>query len=172
MFALKPKIIAAVITVLFVNVFLALVSSSDSFDDFIPLVNTISHRKLLIDAYDFFFVIAVLLMRPMFKCFGVTFSGLKRILSIVYPLKPLDIAILVVIGVLTHFCVWPFIYEIFLSPLSAIRNSPDSIRKVVLIVLALFWVLVLALLNFGTRVVGNKPSSSPVQTLPSPPSQW
>ncbi|MCK5707051.1 MAG: hypothetical protein KAI43_05310 [Candidatus Aureabacteria bacterium] len=160
------KIISICTTVVFTDIFLNLIQN-DNISEFIPFLNSISRRHFHISAYDFFLVITILILRILYIHFGINRSVFRILSNLISHLKLIEIIILIVSCILTHFFIWPFIYQIFSEPINSIYSSPDSIKKTVIMALPFIWLLIITLINKGNSYSYN--AQPPTQAMPTPP---
>ncbi len=167
---MKPKIITFALIVLFVNLFFSLISSHDRLEHFIPFIKIFSSGRFEIDAYSFFLIITVLLFRLIFISCGVRInsSTIGSIPQIFKNMRMLEFGVLVGAGILMQIFLYPLLYQICIEPISDIRNAPDSLRRIILVMLPLLFIL---LINKGGSGVLNSRNTQQTQSM-SNPSTW
>jgi len=82
-----------------------------------------------------------------------------------------DIGILAGAGFITQFFICPILYQICIEPLSDIRHAPDSLRRIVLVMLPMLWILLLGLINKGSIGLWRPTNRQNTQAM-SNPSTW
>ena len=153
--------LTVVLTVLFVNLGWA-VFQHDGYAGFIPLVASFNSGQVV--AYDFFLVIAVLLLRLVVSRLGVSLSTVRNAVLMFFDKYDLVETILIAIaGMVTQFFLVPLVLAVLADPIGAVNQSHDGIRRVIVIVLPVLWMIAVSLvLKGGGRRMFR--SSPPVQS--------
>ena len=170
---IRPVII--ILSVLFINLGLA-VFQNDGYAAFIPLVSSLNNRQIV--AYDFFLVIAVLLLRLVASRLGISLSTVRNALLLFFDKYDLvEIILIAIAGIGTQLFLAPLVLAVLSDPINAVNQCPDSIRRVAVMALPVLWMISLSfLLKGGGRRMYK--SSPPVQSqsvsLPAMPQspQW
>lgn len=144
---MKKNVFAVVLTVLFVNLIITLLDRSYTIREFIPFYNLIMSRRLIIDPFDIFLIISILFLRTIYAYHSIDHKTLASLRYLLYPRNLKDVALMAVAGCLTHFCIYPWLSQVLTEPITAMVNSPDPIRKVIIIDLPMIWLLVISLIN-------------------------
>lgn len=168
---LWKKGLTVCVTVLFVEICLVLLRSSDSPFDFVPLVDTVQRGCKSISAYDFFLAVAVLTLRVLFIHCGVNpLSELQNFKGLLRHVKLMDVVVIIGSGVLTHYSIWPLFQQILREPLRVLQSSSDSIRQTVIVISPVVWLFLVGLVNRGSSNVPAQVQAH-TQALPTAP-QW
>ena len=169
----RPLIV--VLTVLFVNLGWA-VFQNDGYAAFIPLVASFNNRQIV--AYDFFLIIAVLLLRLVVSRLGLSLTSIRNALLIFFDKYDLvEIVLIGIAGFASQFFLVPLVLVILSDPIGAINSSHDGIRRVVVMVLPVLWMMAVSLLlkGGGRRSYRSNPpvqsQSMSLPVMPQPP-QW
>jgi len=172
---MNKKILTIILSVLFVDLFLYLWLRPDYLLEFVPFIQFIG-EAYYISAYDCFFIVSAVIIYNLYRQYNVSPKiVLRELFSIIRGLTKLtsDTALQIGAGVAMHFYGSPFLRRIFLDLLNNLRESPDSIRHVILVSIPFWWFLSIGLVN----KYGSKNSLPPNQgmgghqgmQMPSPP---
>ena len=170
---MKYRILLVIITVMFVYLFISLIGSYDDVTDFVPFLQPILDGRAYVSAYDFFFVLSILVIRIFWLYFGIhlmtSVHGIRRMVS---NLRPQDIAVLIGAGIAVYVFVCPFLYQIFLEPISALKDAPDPIRRAGIVFLFLLWFLAVGIISRRGQAISGSANFSLQQggqQMPAPP---
>lgn len=157
---MKKNVLAVVITVIFINLIITILDRSFTIREFIPFYNIIVNRALAVDAYDIFLAISILFLRSLYAYHGINHQTLASLRYLIYPRDLKDTIIMAVAGLITHFCIYPWLIQTLAEPITALTNSPDPIRKVIIINLPLLWLLVVSLINKRAHSTQTMPATT------------
>jgi len=164
-----------ILTVSFVNLGWS-VFQNDGYAAYIPLVASLNNKQIV--AYDFFLVIAVLLLRLVATSLGITLATVKSAVLMFFDKYDfIEIVLIGIAGFASQFFLVPLVLAVLADPISAINSSHDGIRRVIVMVLPVLWMITVSILLKGGGRRSYR-SSPPVQSqnlnLPMMPQspQW
>lgn len=160
---MKNKLLSVSVTVIFINLCLAVLQRSDRVKDFIPLVSTFSRKRLT--AYDFYLLVVILALKVLYTYFGISLSKIFALPHCLYPHNIWEIIFMAVSGILSHFIIWPLLYQVFFLPIIVLKDAQQPIRKTALMLIPLLWLFVITILNTSYNPT-RQPKTS---VMPQPP---
>ena len=168
----KIRIIAVITTVIMVNLFIVLLQWSDHLIDFIPFVEMFERRSFKIQPYDLFIGVTYFLFRHLYRRHGINLSVIKSIPFLFYPIRAVDIAILVGTGLATYSFLCPYLFQFLADPiLSLCKYTIDSIRHTFMVALIFGLIFILSILSRNSST-GAYYQAPPNQPGPLPPPTW
>ncbi len=167
----KQKIIAVSVTIFTIDLIIRLIVWSDNLMDFIPFVEMFERRSFKIQPYDLFIVITLFLFRLLYRRYGINLSAIKSIPLLFYPIRAIDIAILVGTGFATYSFVCPYLFQFFADPILTLsKYTHDSIRHTFMVALILGLIFILSMLSRNSSAGAY--SQAPNQPGSMPPPTW
>ncbi len=168
---MKHQAIAAVLIVLCADICLKLLSRADSPERFVPFLATITRGSLRISMYDVFFVGFLFLARHMVQRFHVNRQSITAIANL-RPVTAAQAAAIIFIAMFTHLWLWPVLAGILHSPLSALRHSPDAVRRCIIAFIPFTCAVALAVIARNTPPAPISIPRASTGSVPQSPQTW